>query len=100
MIKMTEQEVVKSIPTKELKGEHHLNCSNCDSALAHITVTEKLNAKTCVRAECPFCGDHSDIVEVEGLFNVGCVENTQLVDLSEIVIAGFPVQLIILGRTK
>lgn len=50
-------------------GHIYLECSNCRKKLADLWITNpEFDAKWNVRANCPFCGDHSYNKEIHGMF--------------------------------
>lgn len=50
-------------------GHIYLECSNCRKKLADLWITNpELDTNWNVRADCPFCGDHSYNKEVAGGF--------------------------------
>jgi len=52
-------------------------CSNCNSPLVDIWVIAEGPTYN-VRAKCPHCGDHSYFREVNGKFNMGDTEITNI----------------------
>lgn len=60
-------------------GHVYIRCSNCEAILMDIwrTSPDAINPLTKkpflwkIRANCPFCGDHSFITEVAGLIHAG-----------------------------
>jgi len=60
-------------------GKHLLKCSACDKELVEIWITKKeLDVRFKIRAECPYCGDYSFAVEVEGGFHLGITDDCLL----------------------
>lgn len=64
-----------------------LHCSNCNSPLVDIWVIGEGPTHK-VRAKCPHCGDKSYFKEVNGRFNMGNTDYTELgpVDYHENVV--------------
>jgi len=60
-------------------GKTIIKCSTCDCSLAEIWIVKpNLPIKSKIIAQCPFCGNSSFQIEVNGKFIIGHVGNTTI----------------------
>ena len=61
-------------------GEHvPVKCSNCNKLLCEAWITQpEFEMTSFITAYCPFCGDKSFKVKVEGAFHLGHTEHTTI----------------------
>jgi len=60
-------------------GKTIIKCSTCDGSLAEIWIVKpNLPIKSKIIARCPFCGNSSFQIEVNGKFIIGHVGNTTI----------------------
>jgi len=71
--KVREEEVAEKIAGNLQDGNHiYPACSNCNAILMDIWRTRPHETETWkIRATCPFCGDSSFVIEVQGGFHIG-----------------------------
>lgn len=71
-----------------------LECSKCGVVLLNLYKTADADITLSFQADCPFCGDHSFVVQVRGMVSIECGPTTSLADFVEKIVGGENVTLV------